>query len=124
MGPLRSNFGELFENKLVFLTGPVSSDNTWVQNIVPSLTALSTQSAGKIPSNDNPVLSSQLVYFAFKYSIFLRGPLAALILNWNRRLSNLDLLFFKIQFVQNVHSLKNIPSFEAPYLSLIGHVLA
>ena len=90
---------------------------------MPSLAALSAESTGQIPSDDHPVLSSKLIHFRFENCIFLRSPLATLILNWKRRLVALYLLDH-VQISLSLQALKNIPSLEAPDLGLVGHVLA
>ena len=49
------------KNELVFFPGPLSSDNGWVKDVVPPLSALAAKSAGEIPSDDHPVLGAKLV---------------------------------------------------------------
>lgn len=58
--PFGSDLIEHFKNELVFLSCPVSSDDRWIENIMPSLSALTTKSTRKIPSNNNPVLCAKL----------------------------------------------------------------
>ena len=82
--PFGSNIFEHFQNEFIFFASPVASNDLRVQHVVPSLTTLSAETPGQISGYDDPVLSSKLVYPLEKDFIFLRCPLAALVVICNR----------------------------------------
>ena len=45
LSPFRTYFGLHFDDEEVFFPGPLSSDNLWVEHIVPSFTTLAAKSA-------------------------------------------------------------------------------
>ena len=95
---------------------------------MPSLSALSTESSGKVLGDDYPALCAIFSNLGFEDLIFILRPLTAMknvirnlglfasfILN---RLLSLHLFGFSIKF------LKEKPSLEALDLGLVGHELA
>jgi len=96
---------------------------------MPSLAALAPKSARKVPSNDDPVLRSQLLNLAEKHPIFFRRPLAALVLSRNRRLP-LTAQELDLQLLDGIHVLlflkllQLVPPLEAADLRFVWHVLA
>lgn len=123
VGPLGADLCVLFENELVLFSRPVSADDLRIEYVVPSFTALSAESAWEVLRYDDPVLSSKLVDLAQQDCVFLRSPLATLILYLKRSSVVLKLVEWVsvrllLQFFQHV------PSLEAPDLGLVGHVLA
>ena len=73
------------DDELVLGTRPFSSDNGWVQHVVPSFAALSSEPAGKMSCNDDPVLGAVLLDLLLQYFILFGGPEAAGVhsLIWN-----------------------------------------
>lgn len=63
--------------ELVLFLGPFSAHDFWVEHVVPPFSALTTEAAVKEPSNNDPVLRSELLDFLNKQFILLLGPLAA-----------------------------------------------
>ena len=122
------------QNKLVFLWSPLSSDNRGVNNIVPSLSALSTESPGQISSYYHPVLSSIVADLLSQDSVLLLCPLVAgANLFWLKldhgggelkaALKVADLHFFSLgRCLIDFFEIK--PSFKASNLCFVHHELA
>ena len=65
------------DDEVVFLWSPVSSNDIWVEHVMPPFSALPTESTIQISCYDHPVLSSKFVNFFYEYLVFLFSPLAA-----------------------------------------------
>jgi hypothetical protein len=63
------------QDKVVFFFGPVSSDNLWVNDVVPAFAALSAQPSWQESSNYDPVLSAKLLHLISEDLVFFRRPL-------------------------------------------------
>ena len=118
----------LFKDKQIFFSSPLSPNDGWVENIVPSLSALAAQPTWQVFGNDHPVLSAVFLDFGFEDLILSRCPLAANEdMCWNLFI-NLFYLRQKLwdfnsrQFA--IHVLELEPSLEATNLSLVGHEFA
>ena len=115
LAPLRSDTLVHFKDELIFFFGPLSSNDRWIENIMPPFAALAAKSTGKVPGNDDPVLGSKLINLGTKKLVLLRGPLITSGRNIRNRLGILS-LFLAFTEVE--------PSLEAPDLSLFRHELA
>ena len=70
----------MLEDKLIFLSRPVSTDYLGIQHVVPSFAALPSESPRKVSGDDDPVLGSQFLNLAEQHLVFLRRPLTTLVL--------------------------------------------
>lgn len=99
---------------------------------MPSLSALPAKASVQVLSNDDPILRAQLVYPLEQYLVFLRCPLATLVVDWRRlsfrRLRTAHLVKLKlldwIEVFFDFLLCKVVPAFEAPDLCLVRHRLA
>ena len=64
-----------FQNEEILLPSPFAPNNVWVENIVPSLAALATESSWKISGYDNPVLGAELHDLISEQLVLLWCPL-------------------------------------------------
>jgi hypothetical protein len=123
--PFGAYLSELLKDELVFLSGPVSSHDFGIQNVVPSLPALAAEPSRKIAGDDHPVLCAKLIDFLYQHCIFVRSPLAALVLDGELGLPQLDLeLLNRVEVMEFLLLLEIVPSLEASDLGLVWHVLA
>ena len=67
----------LFEDEHIFFSSPLPPDDGWIENIVPSLSALAAQPTWQGFGNDDPVLSTVLLDLGSEKLILLGRPLAA-----------------------------------------------
>ena len=129
----------LFKDEQIFFSSPLSPNDGWVENIVPSLSALAAQPTWQVFGNDHPVLSAVFFDFGFEDIILSRCPLAAnedmrwdLFINllyWWQKLWDFGLLILALlnrlnscNFLIDVLELE--PSLEATNLGLVGHEFA
>lgn len=127
MGPLGADLVEHFKNELVLLANPVSSDDVWIEDVVPSLAALTAQATRQVLSNGNPVLCSQLLHSLHQDFIFVGRPLTTRgrrcwchdvnLGIWIKTIIRLISLCFLQLF-------KPKPPIEAPDLSFVRHEFA
>jgi len=67
----------LFKDEQIFFSSPLSSNDGWVENVVPSLSALAAQSTWQVFGNDHPALGAVFLDFGFEDLILIWSPLAA-----------------------------------------------
>ena len=77
LSPFGTDLGLHFYDELVFLSCPVTANDGWVEDVVPSFTALSSKSAFEKARNYHPVLSTKLGDLLLKKLVFFWCPLRA-----------------------------------------------
>ena len=118
----------LVEDEEIFFSGPLPPNDGWVENVVPSLSALAAKPTWQVLGDDHPVLGAILLDFGFQ-DLILRGcPLAAdedmcgnfffIWIQWRQKLRNNSSRLRPIQLLELE------PSLEAANLSLIRHKFA
>ena len=80
-----------FKDELVFFWSPFSSNDRWVNDVMPPFAALSPESTRKVSCNNYPVLSAIVVDLLSKDPILFFSPLIA-------RANLFDLLILSIMF--------------------------
>ena len=111
------------QDKVVFFFGPVSSDNLWVNDVVPAFAALSAQPSWQESSNYDPVLSAKLLYLISEDLVFFRRPLGWTDLCVERQMACLRVVWVSLVLVVLL-ILEVQPSLEAPYFGFVWHELA